>query len=248
MILCTGMALMVSESAADSLVVVEVYNTDQFTIGGIVDSGQTISLGKDAEIALVSQAGQKIAVTGPYRGSIGGKIAGGKPSEPARRGGDIVALLSKALARDSRRAKSLSLAAMRFVKLEPEDMWVIDLSQGGAHCLPAGRMPVLWHPEGSRAGLAWLHRQGGKARGRIVWESGRETTPWPPGVEAKTGGTYIAGRDGGREQKFTLHFVPADLPTPAHRAAWMAGQGCQIQALRLLTGSAPDHRLGAAAR
>ena len=34
--------------------------------------------------------------------------------------------------------------------------------------------------------------------------------------------------------KLTVHRLPAQLPTDAHRAKWMADKGCRPQARRLL--------------
>ena len=48
---------------------------------------------------------------------------------------------------------------------------------------------------------------------------------------------YVARLKGGKTAKLLrLSVVPDGLPSEAHRAAWMARAGCEVQAKILLTG------------
>lgn len=246
--LCFGVLMAAGELAANTLVVIEAFSTDSFEVGSVVDGAQPIQLGEDAEISLVNQAGQKITITGPFRGTIDDKLMSGSTSAARPGSRDIVAVLSKALKRNADQATSLSLAALRSIKLSPEDIWVVNLDQGRNHCLPPGAKPMLWHPRGSRAGFSWLRRDGTDARAAIAWKPGRETTAWPKDVALTAGALYIAGGKGGRVAQFAVHHIPADLPTRAHRAAWMVERGCNSQAMRLLMETPSDHQIGAGAR
>ena len=62
------------------------------------------------------------------------------------------------------------------------------------------------------------------------------------------GAVYIAGGKGGRVARFAVHRLPADLPTRAHRAAWMVERGGDAQAMRLLMETPSDHQIGSGAR
>lgn len=57
--------------------------------------------------------------------------------------------------------------------------------------------------------------------------------PWPEKVPVVDGDSYVA-KIGRKSAKFVLHQVPDGLASDAHRAVWMAENGCADQARKLI--------------
>ena len=69
------------------------------------------------------------------------------------------------------------------------------------------------------------------------WPARSTTLKWPSEVNLTNGTHYLLRMKGSRAaRKLKLHLVPGDLPSVAHWAVWMARNGCEKQAMRLLAG------------
>jgi len=74
-----------------------------------------------------------------------------------------------------------------------------------------------------------------KSQALADWPADAHVLGWPKEVGLADGARYLLRLKGSRAtRKFTLHLVPGDLPTDAHKAAWMADHGCERQARRLI--------------
>ena len=76
-----------------------------------------------------------------------------------------------------------------------------------------------------------------KALANGEWPAGSTTLKWLSKVNLTDGARYQLRMKGSRAvRKIKLHLVLGDLPSDAHRAVWMARNGCEKQAMRLLAG------------
>ena len=69
------------------------------------------------------------------------------------------------------------------------------------------------------------------------WPAGSTTLKWLSKVNLTDGARYLPRMKGSRAvRKIKLHLVPGDLPSDARRVVWMARNGYEKQATRLLAG------------
>ena len=196
--------------------------------GQVLDGSKPLSLSAGTQITVISEDGKVTTFEGPFSGvpASGGSGGGGS-------GGGLLASLSKLV---DDQGGSGSLGVMRAVKAgDAPDPWVIDVLRSGSHCVRAGVAPVLWRPganKGSQLSLKPLPK--GK-RMKIDWPAGMDGIDWPDGLALTDGGRYLVKMSGRMTAaKMVVHILPADLPSDAHRVAWMADKGCTGQAKALL--------------
>lgn len=196
--------------------------------GQVLDGSEPLSLNAGSQITAISEDGKVITIKGPFSGvpASGGSGGGGS-------GGGLLASLSKLV---DDQGGTGSLGVMRAVKAgEAPDPWVIDVLRSGSHCVRAGMAPVLWQPgtkKGAQLSVKPLPK--GK-RMKVDWPAGMDGIDWPEGLALTDGGRYLVKMSGRMTAaKMVVHIVPADLPSDAHRVAWMADKGCTGQAKALL--------------
>lgn len=96
---------------------------------------------------------------------------------------------------------------------------------------------MLWREKAVKARILTLKNLTDKSKSKAEWPAGSATLKWPSKVNLTDGARYLLCMKGSRTvRKIKLHLVPGDLPSVAHRAVWMARNGCEKQAMRLLTG------------
>ncbi len=198
--------------------------------GQVLDGSKPLSLNAGTQVTVISEDGKVSTFKGPFSGlpASGGGGGGGS-------GGGLLASLSKLV---GDQGGSGSLGVMRAVKAgEAPDPWVIDVLRSGSHCVRAGVAPVLWRP-GTRKGAKLTLKPLPKGkRTSIDWPAGMDGIDWPEGLALADGGRYLVKMSGRMTAaKMVIHIVPADLPSDAHRVAWMADKGCTGQARALLAG------------
>lgn len=221
------MALAAVPAGAANLVVI-ASSSPEFAPGRIVHSDDPIEVPNGATVTLVSDTGNIVTVPGPHSGPA--EIAAG----PGGNDGLLVSL-SGLLSGPGR--ETASLGTMRAVAPPPSptDPWVIDIGAWGHYCVPAKGPVVLWRGKAGRPGTLILKNLSDRSKSITPWPAGTQTLPWPPKTTLGEGDKYLARMKGRRaSSKLVLHLVPEDLPTDAHRAAWMADKGCFRQARRLL--------------
>ena len=225
--LCAVLLLVAAAGTAKAAELVVITSTAPgLQPGQIIDGSRTIGLPAGSTVTLISEYGTPITLTGPYEGVPAASAAPGDRN--------LLAALSRLVASEG--GESLALGASRgSAVVEPPGPWVIDVSQSGDHCVPAGGPVRLWRPDARRPGSLRLKAAATGQKSKTAWPKGTTMLDWPQEMELKDGAIYLVQFRGSiTAKKLVLHVVPADLPSDANRVAWMAGQGCTKQALSLL--------------
>jgi hypothetical protein len=221
-------ALALPAAAADLVVVAST--APGVAPGSIVKSDAVLNIPAGAAVTLISAAGKTVTLKGPHAAPPG---TGGGGAGSA----DLIASLSGLLKGPER--ESGALGTMRAVALPaaPTDPWVIDVGQSGDHCVAAAGVATLWRGSSGPARVVSIIDLKDNRQVDVDWPAGAATLAWPAQLALADGGRYLARMKGATTSaRLTVHRVPADLPTDAHRAAWMADHGCRPQARRLLAG------------
>lgn len=196
--------------------------------GQMVESDSPIEVPAGASVTLVSESGKILTLKGPRSGPPG--MGGGG-------GGDANLLSSLSGLLSASGKETASLGTMRAVAppMPPDDPWVINIGRSGDHCVPKGGPVTLWRAKSAKAVSLSLKSLTDRSKSKAAWPAGASSLQWPAGMTIADGAKYLARLKGSRTaSKLVLHLVPGDLPSDAHRAAWMAGKGCVKQARRLL--------------
>lgn len=198
--------------------------------GQVVNSGTAIEIPAGASVTLVSETGKTVILKGPFSGPV---KAGGKG------GGDnkLIASLSGLLSGSGKETGSLGTMRAATPPKPPSDAWVINTGKSGVFCVQAKGPVMLWREKAAKARILTLKNLTDKSRSKAKWPAGSATLEWPSKVNLTDGARYLLRMKGSRAaRKLKLHLVPGGLASDAHRAAWMARNGCEKQALRLLAG------------
>jgi len=202
--------------------------------GQVVKSGTAIEIPAGASVTLVSETGKTVTLKGPFSGPAkAGGQGGGKGSGDDK----LIASLSGLLSGSGK--ETGFLGAMRAVTppKPPSDAWVIDTGKSGDVCVQAKGPVMLWREKAARARILTLKNLTDKSRSKAEWPAGSATLEWPSKVTLTDGARYLLRMKGSRAaRKLKLHLVPGGLASDAHRAVWMARNGCEKQAMRLLAG------------
>jgi hypothetical protein len=220
--------VIVDRAEAGQLVVVES-TVAGISSGQILDGGKPLDIAAGKSLTVITESGQIKKLAGPYSGAPAGKVGGGG-------GPDIVASLSRLI--EGKAGGGATLAVFRGGKRsEPPSVWDIDAFRSATHCIVAGSKTRLWRAKSKKkAKLNIKTLPYGEIAG-IDWAAGTDVLAWPAGIEIKDGAKYLMRRAKGlTASRVTLRLIPADLPSEAHRVAWMADNGCVRQAKELLAG------------
>ena len=206
--------------------------------GQVVDGSKVLGVAAGARVTLIAEDGQVTTLKGPITGRPG---AG--PGAPG--GSGLMGSLSRLVGGPS--AVSGALAVMRGSRgADPADAWAVDLVRSVNVCVRAGATPVLRRKKSRMARTLTVNVLPDGAEKNVEWPAGSDRVGWPEGLALTDGGRYLARVSSrkslagmsGRTTETTLvvHLVPGGLPSDAHRAAWMAENGCIGQARALLAG------------
>lgn len=218
-------AVTFSALAADSVVVAS--NAPGITPGQNVKADEPLQIPKSASVTLVFESGKTLTVKGPHSGPMGAVGEGGGD-------GRLLTALTDLLLGSGRETEATGAMRQDAIPASPPDPWVIDIGRAGDHCVPAGGPVKLWRAAKTRNLL--LKNLADKSKSVTDWPAETNTLEWPSQVTLDGGTEYLARVKGSRNPtRFVVHLVPADLPSDAHRAVWMADKGCVEQAKRLLT-------------
>ena len=100
----------------------------------------------------------------------------------------------------------------------------------------AGGAITLWRATSDTSSALKLTHKESRASADLEWPAGAATIGWPAAVPIENGADYLLRPKAMLvARKMTLHLVPGDLPSDAHRAAWMAEAGCTSQAMILIS-------------
>lgn len=219
-------AIALPASAADLVVVAS--SAPGLAPGTVVKSDAALKIPGGASVTLISGTGRTVTLKGPHAGPpVTGGDGAGSP--------DLIASLSGLLAGSGKETAALGTMRALAPPAPPTDPWVIDVGESGDHCVAAAGAATLWRGQSARARLFSIVDLKDNRRHDADWPAGAATLAWPSQLPVADGGRYLVRMKGSANAaRLTVHRVPADLPTDAHRAAWMADKGCRPQARRLL--------------
>ena len=214
---------------------VVIHSTDPgYASGVVLDGTQRLTIPAEKSVTLVSSTGAVIRISGPYAGApeAGAPESGTPESSPEDERAGVTSALSQLLTRAE--AKTTRLAASRGPSSSEvagrPDLWGIDLTRKGPQCVRTDREVVLWWraaPSGARITLS--RRDDPTRRQDLRWPEGSAQVRWPPGLELEDAAYWVQPLG----EEVSLLLMP-EMESDAHRAAWMADQGCVDQALRVL--------------
>jgi len=223
------LAVLFAAAVADAGEVVVIdSNAPGLSPGVVVDGSKPLELAPGTAVTLVTGDGRVKSLEGPFSGV---PFAG---EESAPGGSALIRSLSRLISGKS--PKTGELGMMRGERLVGRpDAWSIDVIRSGAHCVTDRLHALLWRPIGVKAETLTIRRQPWGERVSVDWPAGTNSLIWPKALPLEHGGQYLvklSSRISGT--KLVVYVVPANLPTDAHLAAWMADLGCKEQALALI--------------
>ncbi len=222
---CLGSTL-----AAD-LLILKSTDSNLLPEGGIIDGTKRISLPAGATVTLVGEAGNKITLKGPYSGVPGAA----EQSAGGGFGSRMLMALSRLIVGTPRDASKLG-ATRGAASAMSEDLWKINVSMSGDHCLPAGASAELWRARADKGSTLSIKRYRSKSWVRTQWPAGDDSIAWPGDMDVVDDATYLLRLGAGiTVSKVVLHRLPNDLASDFHRAAWMTDNGCLRQVRSLLS-------------
>jgi len=231
--LLAGTAAALPATAAEWLVVIRS-NSQEWPQGTKIDGTAVLTLGEGAQLTLLSEDGLSMTIPGPYS-------AAPLLTKPEHSQQGLIESLSPLLSNPSN--DETVIGAFRTSDDDREALaWMIDAAilreNSGVICRDASRTLTIARPKSAEATRVLLERLGSEVRAEFIFPPNSATVLWPVAVPADEGAHFrltIAGRSAPSE--FSIALLPTDLPTPAHRAAWMADHGCRVQARRLILSS-----------
>lgn len=228
-----GILLMTAAfSAQAQQLVVIASGVPAYKPGQVVKSGTAIEIPAGASITLVTETGQMVSLKGPFSGPAKADGQGGGKGDAK-----LIASLSGLLSGSGRETGSLGTMRAIAPPKPPTDAWVINTGKSGDFCVKAKGPVMLWRAKAGKTRTLTLKNLTDKSRSKAKWPAGSATLEWPSKVNLTEGARYLLRMKGSRAaRKFKLHLVPGGLASDAHRAAWMARNGCEKQAMRLLAG------------
>jgi hypothetical protein len=196
--------------------------------GQVLDASKPLALAHGSAVTVIAEDGRAISLSGPFYGVPVGE----QGSAPG--GSALIRSLSRLMT--GKTPETHELGMMRGEKgAGSPDAWSIDVIRSGAHCVPAGAEAVLWRPNGVTAETVTIRRLPWGEKVTSDWPAGTNIMGWPKALPLEDGAEYLirlSSRISGA--KLAVFLVPANLPTDAHRAAWMGDHGCVAQALVLI--------------
>ena len=222
--------LLAPADAAELLILKSTHS--ELPEGRIIDSTATLSIPAGARLTLVGETGKKITLRGPYTG------VPGAAEQAAGNGFGSRMLLALSRLIVGTPAESSKVGAFRGLagatSATTDDIWRINVSTAGDHCLRTDIPTRLWRPQAEKAAALSIKLQR-QTWVWAVWPPGEATLAWPGGVEVIDDTAYQVRLGFETVNKVTFHLLPSDLSSDFHRAAWMSETGCLRQARLLLS-------------
>jgi hypothetical protein len=222
----TGFAALQAGTALAAEFVVGSASPGTYAEGTIIDGGATVSIPPGASVTLIGDTGAVLKLDGPYNGKL--------PKQQDSGGsGGVVRAIARLI--DTSPPEANALLTMRSVAAASPSLWTVDLNQPGTYCVPPSVQPTLTREDDSGPLGVVLQEAATGTVSTLDFAAWVKSARWPSTVPLSSGGMYRVEASGDRApHEFRLFIIPADLPTEAHRIAWMADQGCTKQARQLL--------------
>ena len=238
---------------ANDFVVVKAEGMPEFSLGDIVDSGSKLTVPEGGKITFIDGSGKKILVAGPYEGSLVRHEAnhtGTRTQSGTRPLGlgvkvNVVGALAR-LFKDNVLA-STRLGAFRSIGgvQTISNPGVIDVASAGHFCFDAGQTLPLWRAKQGDPETVHLANTKTGEKAQVRWAKGEAMADWPLEVPFADGAVYETSTGNAKAKTLILHKLPSDLPTRVHKAAWMAENKCDQQAMLLVVSADVDKLLDA---
>lgn len=229
-------ALFVAQTAtASDYVVMESEGDVTYQIGDIVENAVPISLPEDASLTLVSSGGEKIRVEGPFIGTLDVN------DDSVDTGSDeLVRSLAQLFRTQAEWAATRKL--VRSFGGEPNaDPWIFDIEWTSAYCYRNPGEIALWRKQAPQGGTLEIAVSGDSIK--VKWPKGDNRLDWPTDMPVFDGEEFDLRYGDTERRAIEFRKLPADLPTRAHMASWMADNACDDQAVLLMLNAEIDWML-----
>ena len=212
-------------AAADEYVVF-VSNFARLKAGHVLGENSAIDIPASAAVVLISCDGVVLSIAGPYTGS---------PHDPRHPGCKDRKFLLEAV-KAARKLATAKIAPGMVVAPMSENRWAIAAGPG-VRCVREGVPTVLWRADGAGELSLGMRAVAGTGAAEVVWRAGAQAAPWPHRLALADGAQFDLGPPEGKTERMTVRVVGRQHATDGHRAVFMAAQGCEAQAMALVTGA-----------
>lgn len=230
-----GALFAANTTAVADYVVMEIEGDATYQIGDIVENDVPVSLSEDASLTLISSGGEKIRVEGPYVGTLDVN----DDSVDTNSGG-LVRSLAQLFRTQAEWAATRKL--VRSFGDEPNaDPWIFDIEWTSAYCYRNPGEIALWRKQAPQDGTVEIAVSGDSIK--VKWPKGANRLDWPTDMPVFDGENFDLRYGDTDRRAIEFRKLPADLPTRAHMAGWMADNACDDQAVLLMLNAEIDWML-----
>ena len=217
-VLLTGASLAV----AAPWVVVTAERTS-YKSGALLDDKTPIKLGEGAQLTLLAEDGKTLKLAGPYAGV---------PGNSGDKGAQTNNLTAIASLLQGHRQSTPTLGVMRSFGSDAASPDPIEVDKSGEHCLISDPVVLLRDNIAKTEEVALMDEQGATLA-TFTWPA-RQAELSVPARYFQDGKRYRLQR-GDKPVSLLVHKAATTPNNPAALAAWMVKQGCEAQAMGVLS-------------
>ncbi len=217
-VLLTGASLAV----AAPWVVVTAERTS-YKSGALLDDKTPIKLGEGAQLTLLAEDGKTLKLAGPYAGV---------PGNSGDKGAQTNNLTAIASLLQGHRQSTSTLGVMRSFGSDAASPDPIEVDKSGEHCLISDPVVLLRDNIAKTEEIALVDEQGATLA-TFTWPA-RQAELLVPARYFQDGKRYRLQR-GDKPVSLLVHKAATTPINPAALAAWMVKQGCEAQAMGVLS-------------
>ncbi len=217
-VLLTGASLAV----AAPWVVVTAERTS-YKSGALLDDKTPIKLGEGAQLTLLAEDGKTLKLAGPYAGV---------PGNSGDKGAQTNNLTAIASLLQGHRQSTSTLGVMRSFGSDAASPDPIEVDKSGEHCLISDPVVLLRDNIAKTEEIALVDEQGATLA-TFTWPARQAELPVPARY-FQDGKRYRLQR-GDKPVSLLVHKAATTPINPAALAAWMVKQGCEAQAMGVLS-------------
>ena len=215
-------------AAAGGLVVISS-TLDSFGQGAIVEASQSIELGENQSLKLLSSSGKVINLIGPYDG----------PIDSSSEKGDSGLLDSLARVVTSADSQDLTLGVYRNISSAKNqvrgDIWGVEVGKAGNYCVPSESPIILWWPDAVEGIAVTITDTSNSASFEVQWTGRSKEILWPEHATFLEGNLYTTQNElSDMSREFTVSRIPVALGDEIEQIVWISENKCAAQAKRLL--------------